>query len=258
MTSWARTTSPDLGDLVTGAGRSVAVLPIGATEQHGAHLPTGTDTLLAETVCREACRRRGVLMLPALPYGCSYGHTNAWPGTLSLSPGTLTSVVCEIARWAIDANRIDRILFVSGHATNGPPIESAILQLRHEYPHARFAARGLWDLSDEARRLYSADVPDMHANIAETAMVLAIDPQSVYMDRAEDVDDVTVGRIWRYAMPAVTSCGVVGHPSRANAENGQAMLDRLISDLTLLLESAESESWPAIPIPARPGRADKA
>jgi creatinine amidohydrolase len=250
VTSWAQSTSQQIGALVATAQRSLAVFPIGATEQHGAHLATGTDTLLVERICREACRRRGVLMLPALPYGCSYGHTKAWPGTLSLSPRVLADIVCEVSRWAIDGSGIDRLFFVSGHATNGPSIESAILQLRYEYPRVRFATRGLWEISDAARRLYTVDASDYHANSSETAMVLAIDPVSVDMNRAEDVEDVTIGRFWRYAMPAVTPNGTVGRPSEASAAIGEEMLDRLVCDLEDLLARAEADVWPTLPQPA--------
>src|SRR5690606_25254259 len=114
MTSWAKLTAPQIGELVEKQGRRMAVLPIGATEQHGPHLASGTDTLLAEAICGEACRRRNVLMLPAIPYGCSFGHSDAWPGTISLSPETLASVLCEVADWAIRTTGIDRILFISG------------------------------------------------------------------------------------------------------------------------------------------------
>lgn len=62
---------------------AIAVLPVGATEQHGPHLATGTDTLLAERVSLAAASRTGDVVLPALPYGCSLGHTARWPGTLS-------------------------------------------------------------------------------------------------------------------------------------------------------------------------------
>lgn len=247
MTSWAKSTGPQLGEMVTKGKRSLAVLPVGATEQHGPHLATGTDTLLADTICSEACRRRNIPMLPAIPYGCSYGHSNAWPGTLSLSPITLTNVLCELARWAIDNTGIDRLFFISGHATNGPSIESAILQLRYEYPLARFATRGLWEISEEALRLYTLDAADIHANVAETSMVMAIDPDSVRIDRAEDVEDVTIGKVWRYAMPAVTPNGVVGSPSGSTAELGRQMLERIIGDLEALLEQAEGEAWPTIP-----------
>lgn len=247
MTSWAKLTAPQIGDLVERQGRRMAVLPIGATEQHGPHLATGTDTLLAETICGEACRRRNVLLLPAIPYGCSFGHSDAWPGTISLSPETLASVLCEVADWAIRTTGIDRLLFISGHATNGPSIESAILRLRYEHPDMRFATRGLWEISAEALRLYTLDAADIHANVAETSMVLAIEPDWVQMDRAEDVEEVTVGKIWRYAMPAVTPNGVVGRPSESSAKLGRDMLDRIIADFEKLLEAAETEEWPAIP-----------
>ena len=247
MTSWAKLTAPQIGDLVEGQGRRMAVLPIGATEQHGPHLATGTDTLLAETICGEACRRRNVLLLPAIPYGCSFGHADRWPGRLSLSPETLASVLCEVADWAVRTTGIDRLLFISGHATNGPSIESAILRLRYEHPEVRFATRGLWEISAEALRLYTLDAADIHANVAETSMVLAIDPEWVQMEHAEDVEDVTVGKIWRYAMPAVTPNGVVGRPSESSAKLGREMLDRIIADFEKLLEAAEMEEWPEVP-----------
>jgi creatinine amidohydrolase len=255
MTSWARATGPQVGEAIAGKGRTIAVLPIGATEQHGPHLATGTDTLLAGEICAEACRRRNVLMLPPIPYGCSFGHSDAWPGTVSLSPETLTAVLCEIASWAIEANGIDRLFFISGHATNGPSVESAILKLRYKYPKARFATRGLWEVSDEALRLYTLDAADIHANVAETSMVLALDPESVEMDKAEDVEDVTIGKVWRYAMPAVTRNGVVGRPSESSASLGRQILDTIIADFEKLLEQAEHEDWPEIPEPVKGGKA---
>jgi creatinine amidohydrolase len=249
MTAWAQLSESQLGELVA-AGRSLAVFPIGATEQHGPHLATGTDTLLSEWICREACRRCNLLMLPVLPFGCSLGHTKKWPGTLSLTPDTLAKVIYEVASWAIGSTKIDRLLFISGHATNGASIESALLQLRYDFPNVRFATRGLWDISEEALKIYTSDGPDIHANVAETSMVLAIEPDNVRMDKAQDVEDVSVGTIWRYGMPAVTSTGVVGRPTTASAMLGRQMLDRIVDDLVALLQRAEREPWPTIPTPS--------
>lgn len=249
MTAWTKLTGPELGELVA-SGRSLAVFPIGATEQHGPHLATGTDTLLSEWICRKACRRRNLPMLPALPFGCSLGHTNAWPGTLSLTPNTLANVIYEVASWAIVTTKIDRLLFISGHATNGPSIESALLRLRYEFPAVRFATRGLWDISEAALKIYRSDGLDIHANLAETSMVLAIEPHRVSMEKAQDVEDASAGLIWRYAMPAMTSTGVVGHPSKASAALGRQMLDRIVDDLVELLVQAEREAWPAVQTPS--------
>ena len=84
LARWASLTKDEIGDAAE-AG-AVAVLPVGATEQHGRHLTTGTDTLLAEEVAVRAGEQTGDIVLPALPYGCSLGHTARWPGTLSLLP----------------------------------------------------------------------------------------------------------------------------------------------------------------------------
>lgn len=241
-TRWSSATSPVIAATMA-TGQRMAVLPIGATEQHGPHLPTGTDTALVEAVCAAACAAADVLMLPPLPYGCSHGHTARWAGTLSLSPRVLAQVIEELATWAIRSG-VDRLLIVSGHATNGPSIESAILQLRHDHPHVRFAARGLWELSAAARKIYTEDGADVHANLAETAMLLALCPEEVDMAEARDTDDLTIGRIWRYDMPAVTETGVVGHPKGATAERGRGMRDQLIRDLTALLACAAAEDWP--------------
>ncbi|CAN7621189.1 creatininase family protein [Phenylobacterium sp. LjRoot225] len=245
MTRWTSVRSPEIAARIA-SGRTVAVLPVGATEQHGPHLPSGVDTLLVESISAAACERQDVLMLPPLAYGCSHGHTGRWAGTLSLSPRLLATLVEEIATWAVRAG-VDRLLIVSGHATNGPSIESAILQLRHDLPQARFATRGLWELSPEALRLYTMDGSDVHANLAETAMLLALRPDEVDMTLARDVEDVTIGKLWRYDMPAVTANGVVGRPSQATAEFGREMYERLVSDLAALLAAAEAEAWPGPP-----------
>jgi creatinine amidohydrolase len=247
MTRWTSFRSPEIAARIA-AGRTMAVLPVGATEQHGPHLPTGVDTLLVESICAEACERRDVLMLPPLAYGCSHGHTGHWAGTLSLSPRLLATLVEEIAIWAVRSG-VDRLLFISGHATNGPSIESAILQLRYDLPQARFATRGLWELSPEALRLYTLDGSDVHANLAETAMLLAVRPEEVDMTLAQDVEDVTIGKLWKYDMPAATTIGVVGRPSEATTKLGSNMYERLVNDLAALLAAAEAEAWPVAAAP---------
>src|ERR1019366_8144009 len=81
-TPLAEMTWPQIQALVEG-GETLCVLPVGATEQHGRHLATGTDTIIAEAICRAASTRTDVPVLPALSVGSSNAHTSAWPGTLS-------------------------------------------------------------------------------------------------------------------------------------------------------------------------------
>ena len=222
---------------------AVAVLPVGATEQHGPHLATGTDTLLADHVANEAAEETGDVVLPALPYGCSLGHTDRWPGTLSLHPTTMTGVVVEVGRWA-HASGFRKLVIVNGHATNGPPCQSAILQLRHELPDLRPRFVSIFDLTPEIAARYTEDAPDFHANEAETSMLLHLAESQVQAERAVDEPDRTVGRVLSYAMPAVSGSGVVGKPSTASAARGAELLAELVKALAALLTQARAERDP--------------
>ena len=227
------------------AAGAVAVLPVGATEQHGAHLPTGTETLLATHVAQAAAERTGDVVLPPLSYGCSLGHTDRWPGTLSLHPATMTGVVVEVGRWVYGSG-FRKLVIVNGHATNGPPCQSAILQLRHELPDLRPRFVSIFDLTPEIAERYTEDAPDFHANEAETSMLLHLAEREVRLDRAVDEPDRTVDRVLSYPMPAVTASGVVGTPSTASAERGEQLVGQLIEALADLLERARAERDPQL------------
>ena len=245
MPRWDSCTSTEIGNLIRG-GMDLAVLPVGATEQHGPHLGTGTDTISAQWVAEQAAERAGVLVLPSIAYGCSLGHTDRWPGTLSLGPITLTQVVLEVSRWALMSG-VRRLLMFSGHATNAPSLGSAVLQLRYEAPQARFRQMGIWEVSPRVTALYCRDGADVHANRGETSLLMHAAPHLVRPDSVFDVADVTPGRIWSYDMTRTTPTGVVGRPTEASAEDGKLMAAALVDDFTALLQAARQEDWPAVP-----------
>jgi creatinine amidohydrolase len=251
MPSWESCTSLEIGELLR-SGMDLAVLPVGATEQHGPHLGTGTDTFCARWVAERAAERTGVLVLPAIPYGCSLGHTDRWPGTLSLGPITLTQLVLEVARWALSSG-IRKLILFSGHATNAPSLASAVLQLRYEAPHARFRQLGIWEISRRVTDLYCRDGSDVHANRGETSLLLHAAPEMVRMQLAADVSDVTPGRIWSYDMPRTTPTGVVGRPTQASKQDGILMAETLVEDFAALLRAGLAEDWPEVP-PAVPAQ----
>jgi creatinine amidohydrolase len=236
-------TMDEVGE-AAGAG-AVAVLPVGATEQHGPHLATGTDTLLADHVADAAAELTGDVVLPALPYGCSLGHTDRWPGTLSLTPTTMIAMVVEVGHWA-HASGFRKLVIVNGHATNGPPCQSAILQLRHDLPDLRPGFLSIFDLTPEIAERYTEDAPDFHANEAETSMLLHLAESHVRRQRTVDEPDRTVGRVLSYPMPAVTRSGVVGKPSTASATRGAELVERLVEALAELLRRARAERDPEL------------
>ena len=78
---WSQRTWTELGHDIAASAHS-AILPVGATEQHGPHLGCGMDAVLADRLCAAVAARTNVPMLPVLPYGCSLGHSHRWPGRL--------------------------------------------------------------------------------------------------------------------------------------------------------------------------------
>ena len=158
------------------SGMNMAILPVGSTEQHGPHLSLNVDTLSADGVARAVSARTGVPVLPALPYGAAWGHTTRWPGTLSLSPWTVTQSVVEIGEWLRAASGFMRLLILNGHYTNAAPLRVALETLRHRYPEMRVALRSVWEVSPRVNAAYTADAQDWHANAAETSLMLAPPP----------------------------------------------------------------------------------
>jgi creatinine amidohydrolase len=228
------------------AGRPtlVALWPIGATEQHGPHLPSGTDTRIAESVCRAAVALEPRFsVLPALPVGCSSAHTDRWPGTLALMPRTLIGLVVEVAAW-IEASGWSRVLMVNGHVGNVAPLRCAIDELRHVRPGLKVGLVNTWELGKRVTEAFAADACDWHANQAETSVMLALAPGLVGDPGQADDVDRTGGTVLAWNVAATSSNGVTGAPSRAAAEAGNDLLAEMTDELVRLGRQAARERAP--------------
>src|SRR5260221_8745153 len=174
---WSQRTWAELpGDLAAVGGS--AILPVGATEQHGPHMGCGMDAVLAERLCAAVTARTNVPALPTLAYGCSLGHSRRWPGTIALSPGTLIELVKDIGDWAYYSG-VRRLFMVNTHVTNAAPLRCALEFLRAGHDDMMVALFNSATLSARVREAHFADGDDWHANDAETSMMLAIAPEMV-------------------------------------------------------------------------------
>jgi creatinine amidohydrolase len=215
--------SPDrLGWRTSGelAGRrpSTLLVPLGATEQHGPHLPLGTDTILALAWAEGVARRlAGAVVAPVLPYGSS-GEHQGFPGTLSIGGPALELVVVELARSA--ASTFDRTVFLSGHGGNAEPLDRAVGRLRAEgHDVARLVPT--WPGRDV----------DAHAGRTETSLMLHLRPELVGPARAAGDTRPLVEilpALRSGGVAAVSANGVLGDPTGADAADGRALLDDLI------------------------------
>jgi creatinine amidohydrolase len=178
------------------APTALVVIPIGATEQHGPHLPVGTDFLCAERIARDAAVQAQdeipVLVSPTLPFGSSHHHL-PFGGTLSLPTDLYYQVLMELGRsLVIDGFR--RLFFVNGHGGNHEVAQLAARDLSLQQP-VHVAAASYWVVAWS--ELVAAGAGALgrfpgHASAFETSLVLAAWPDLVQADRIPHRDDAGI------------------------------------------------------------------
>jgi len=240
---WEWLTHEEIGELRR-VGMDMAILPVGSTEQHGPHLSVNVDTISASTLANAVSAATGVPVLPALPYGSALGHTEKWPGTLSLSPTTLTNVVVEIGEWLLKASGFTRLLLLNGHMTNFAALRSSLEILRYRHPEMRIALRGLWEISPRVAQFYRADADDWHANAAETSLMMANHPAGVRIDKIADDIDRTEGLFFSYPVDRTSVNGATGLPTLSSTEDGRQLFSWQVEDLSKQVKRALTEEPP--------------
>jgi creatinine amidohydrolase len=225
-------------------GETLALLPVGAVEQHGRHLPLLTDSEIARAICRGASERTGVPVLPTMQISSSHAHTDKWPGTLSLPQRTVVEVVVELSRWVRSAG-FKKLLLVNAHGGNIGPLRVAVDEIR--------CAGGLqvgvihyFELSPAISTEVLADGEDVHANAAETSLMLHLRPDLVVSDEIRDDPDRTIGRVFSYTVAQTSLDGLTGSPTRATKESGARLFEMIVEALTTKVELARSESPPEL------------
>jgi len=210
-------------------GAAYLAVPLGATEQHGAHLPLATDTRIATAlVARLAEQRPDVWAAPALPYGASGEHAG-FAGTLSIGRDALESVLVELGR---SANHFAGLILVNGHGGNAEPLARAAATLR---------AEGRRCLAWSPSRPAGAPGPaagsrwDAHGGFVETSIALALGWPDVDVALAAPGNVAPLGELASAlragGVAAVSPGGVLGDPTGANPEAGQEFLDAFSADL---------------------------
>jgi creatinine amidohydrolase len=217
---------------------SILCLPLGAIEQHGAHLPLNTDVVVAEGLTGRLLERWGeafdLWQLPTLSIGLSREHDWA-PGTLSLSIHGFAGYLRDLAGTIVRALPARNLAIVNGHGGNRGILENLLHELRGDF--------GLNAVVLHPFDLAAADPAgaDVHGGKGETSVMLALAPELVRRDKigsggAPDPKAVqalifergtTWG--WRSDDARLARDGIIGDPSGATAEFGTALLDRMVA-----------------------------
>lgn len=234
---FANLTREEIRRLAPGA---VAVVPVGATEQHGPHLPVGTDTFavghIAWAAAEAAAERATIVVTPTLPFGSSHHHL-PFGGTLSLSTATYYQVVREIVESLIETD-FRSILLLNGHGGNRDIIGLVARDLSLEHP-VQLAAASYWEIARQATAetawARTGDVPG-HAGAFESSVVLALRPETVTA-ALPGRDEAEVARLRQKpglvrieeAASWTRINGFTDSPAAASAEAGRDYLDLIIA-----------------------------
>lgn len=194
-----------------------AILPIGSIEQHGPHLPLGTDWIFADEDAKRIAERVGnCYLLPALPYGNAQEHLG-FPGTISLRPQTLAQVIRDIVL-SLYLHGIKKVVVISDHVGNWI-IKPTIRELNLEYPDLKVI-----------HGTSMGDKPtDVHAGDSETSRMLYLNEKLVKKDGIMDsVPDVTQEYLDYVGLKVLSEHGHWGRPSQASPEKGKESMDDAI------------------------------
>ena len=244
MKSWHQMSWQEIGQLIA-QGKNAAMLPVGATEQHGPHMGCGMDAEIAFQLCRAVAQETGIVMLPTLPYGCSLGHSQRWPGTLALQPKTLIDIVKQIGD-GVYASGFRRLFIINSHVTNHAPLRCALEMLRAEYDDMMLAVIDSACISKRVKQRHFHDAEDWHANEAETSLMLALSPDMVIEEKMAYADDPdrTEDCVFSHPVNRTSSNGVTGKPSLASREKGEQLFNWMVEDLSELVRKGLTEQPP--------------
>jgi creatinine amidohydrolase len=201
------------------------LIPVGALEQHGAHLPLGSNVLIARHFALDLSREYQILRAPTVNYGVNVRTERAFAGTASLTQKTLHRSLNELLD-AWEGHGVREFIILTAHRYE-PHMEALATLITDR---ARVRVVQVWDV--EVGDLLEKQAAVFHAGEAETSLMLHLYPELVRMDRARDFE-LSPDEFRRYLHGRLTaapagSAGVVGFPSAATAEKGAAIYRRIM------------------------------
>ena len=230
------------------AGRRTVVFAVGATEQHGPHLPLLVDAVRGDRLAVEVARRLGdALVAPTIRVGCSEHHM-AFPGTLSVRPSTLVALCTDYCE-SLARHGFTRICIIPSHGGNFAPLRDMLDDLNAAVgPDCLVQAytnlRGFLDVWIAAVEEVGApsDRVGGHADIAESSEMMVLRPDLVRTGKAEagyvgGSDDALLERIFRDGFRTVTPNGVLGDARGLTREIGERCLARSADAMAAVLQA---------------------
>jgi creatinine amidohydrolase len=254
---WGNLTWEELRDAA--ARKPVVIQPIGATEQHGFHLPLNTDNFIVTRLCDAAARKAPdeMLILPVVPFAFDAHHMD-FPGVVTIRWDHVINYLIDVAL-SVTAHGFDRIVFISGHGCNPPYL--AVVGNEVNTRTGALCASLLWTvLADNVNEVRKSVAPGgmAHACELETAVVQYLDPERVREGKAIDQMNFVQGRFLQMDLAGGTGVhlgehwwssfspsGVAGEATKATPETGRLIFERAADNLVELVRELRARPNPA-------------
>lgn len=257
---WADFRAPDFTAI--DPMRTIAILPTAAVEQHGPHLPVGTDTIINSHLCRLLAERApedlDIRILPVMAVGKSNEHLWA-PGTLTLTAATALAAWTEIGLSVARAG-VKKIVILNSHGGNADLISIVSRELRVQA--GMLAVRLGWSAMGMPEGIYSDQETrfGIHGGDMETSLLLHFRPDTVDMSAARDfrstAETAPIPPIGGVAQAWISSdlnpAGVVGEAHLATAEKGRLTAEKMVADVIGLLRTVAAQPLPTVDTGRRP------
>ena len=208
----------------------LAFFPIGSTEQHGYHLPTNTDSIIATAIAQRLAMKHQAFVVPTLPYSSSFEHMG-FPGCISLRINTLVSVIKDVL-YSLEQFGVKRCVIINGHGGN-----KLLTNIAQEFNQSKTGlliapSRKHWEQAYQKAGLSATLSQDMHAGEGETSILLHLfQEQAVHLVKAEDVEAPDRPLLEVLGMHAYTHTGTIGYPTRASKEKGEILFNELVRQI---------------------------
>ena len=218
-------------------GRDTVVVPFGSTEQHGRHLPLGTDAVLGDEIGWGLAERLGAFLAPTVRFGCSAHHL-AFRGTISIGEKTFRSIAADVVA-SLSVHGFRRIVLLPTHGGNFKPLAEAVAKIEPAKGVRILAFTdfgGFESAAYESSKAFGVDAAKSgaHSGEWETSLMLALRPEQVKMDRAAEGFIGELSEVMSKVFDGIQNLdqnGVLGDPRPATAEAGERYLADIIEYL---------------------------
>ncbi|MBW2148815.1 MAG: creatininase family protein [Deltaproteobacteria bacterium] len=228
----------------------VALIPVGSTEQHGPHLPLGTDFITAKALAEEAAARTGAICTPVIPVGLSEHHRQFW-GTLWVEAEHFRGYLRGIAR-SLPFHGISRIIYVNGHGGNQAAVLEVCCELRREGIYALAWQWGMFVKNLSEKILHQPEVGPQHAAERETSIMLKIAEELVDKEAFDEAGRLAAPIAFEYGTRVsfdlidVSEGATTGDPRLATREAGEQFYNAAVEGLIGLVRWLESQTEEAL------------